>query len=518
MDTRSGTLRRHRNQWERAHSVFGETLRRELRIAESGEAPKPCTVDERLVQCIWFDQLVRSGELATASGKRVEVVEPGRWNTGRGPDFLDAKIALAGETLEGDVEIHIQSNGWTAHGHHQDYEYNRVVLHVCLNAGDDRPYEEKQNGERLERLLLADVLEPDLETIRRTISVDDYPYGRPADTGLCHRNLMQLPPERLSRFLEVAGRARIEDKVARYRAQMASASVPQLIYQSVMVGQGYKSNKTLYFLLSKRAPLAELIDYSSDVSPRERSELYLSILLHVAQLFPTQPDLFDGADDETRGFAERAMRLWRPVRGYFADRIMPPTKRWYSGMRPPGFPGRRLSAVAILLDRLNDGEKPLFGRLCSLVGEGLPAGDQPKVWRGFLKECTDALVVADESSYFATHFTIGGKPSKPQALLGEPAARSLLFNVFLPLIALSGEERVRDNAWRVVERFPALPKNSVTEFMQRRLFAESGLEKSLLRRELMQQALFKVFHDCCAGNERTCDSCTFLNAPYAPAE
>ncbi len=516
MGANGTALQRHRKRWQRAHMVFGESLRSNLPVAETDNVAEDCSVDERLVQCIWFDQLLDTEALVTASGKRLEIIEPGRWNTGRGPDFLDAKVKLAGETLAGDIEIHVRSNGWTAHAHHQDYEYNRVVLHVCLNAHDDRPYEDKQNGERLERLVLGSLLQPDLSTIRRTLNVDDYPYGRPADTGLCHRNLLLLSEERLTRFLETAGRARIEEKVRRYKAQTASADVSQLLYQSVMVGQGYKSNKTLYFLLSKRAPVFEMLDYAADVMPGERRDLYLSILLHVAQLFPSQGDLFDGADDEAREYADHLIRLWKPVRGFYADRIMPPTRRWFSGMRPPGFPGRRLSAVSVLLDRLNNNDSPLFESLSTMVREGVPDGDQPKVWRDFVKECTALLIVEDGSAYFTTHFTLGGKPSRPQALLGEPAARSLFFNVFLPLMILSGGERVQDNAWRVIERFPALPGNSVTEFMQRRLFAECGLEKTLLRRELMQQALFKIFHDCCAGNERTCDSCTFLNPPFAP--
>lgn len=514
----SAPMQRHGEQWTRAHALFGEELRRGTAVAESAEVSEPRRVDERLVQCVWHDGFLKPGGLTCASGKTVEIVEPGRWNTGRGPDFLDARIRLAGEEKTGDIEIHVQSSGWTAHSHHKDFEYNRVVLHVCLNASDDRPYDEKQNGERLERLVLAPHLEPDLDTLRRTINVDEYPWGRPADLGVCHRALLALPEERLRRFLEVAGRARVEDKVRRFGAQLAGATVPQLLYQSVMVGQGYKSNKTLYFLLSKRAPVAELLDYAQDVAPGERRDLYLSILLHVAQLFPSQADLFDGADDETRAFVDRLERLWRPVRGFFADRLMPPTRRWYSGMRPPGFPGRRLAAVAHLLDRMNDADRPLFAAIAGRIRSDAPAGEKPKEWREFVGSLAAMVQVEAADDYFATHYTPGGKPCKPQALLGEPAAESLLFNVFLPLVILTGDEAAGEAAWRVVSRFPSLDSNSVTDFMRHRLFGETGMDKILLKTELMQQALFKIFRDCCSLNERTCTDCTFLNAPFRPAE
>lgn len=510
-----------RQEWIEAHESFGSLLRASLPVAERGEADG-CSVDERLVQCIWHDAMFRQEALTTASGKRLEVLDSGRWNTSRGPDFQNVRLRLAGEELNGAVEIHVHSSGWRAHGHHQDFEYNPVVLHVCLHASDDRPYEEKQNGERLERLVLDSILDPDLETIRRTINVNDYPHGRPAHLGVCHEQFIRLPEKQVRQFFERAGRARIEEKVARYEAQLSSASVPQLVYQSLMVGQGFKANKTLYFLLSKRAPYEELLDYASDVPDGERSDMVLSILLHVAQLVPAQPDFFAGADEETARFTERLERHWRSVRGYFSDRLMPPTKRWYSGMRPPGFPGRRLAAVSHLLARLADPQMPLFAHLCRLT-EALPASEMaPKDWKRFFGETAALLAVDVGGHYFETHYTLGGKPCRPQALLGEPTARALLFNVVLPLAILHGRKErnavlVR-NAWEAVARYPSLPANSVTELMRRRLFGESGFDKGLFRTEVMHQALLKVFHDCCSLNERTCADCTFLNPPFRPVQ
>jgi len=506
--------------WHAEHADFGAQLRRSLHVAEGDdEDVEPRDVDERLVQCIWSDQLLNADALQTASGKRLEVVDPGRWNTGRGPDFLGAKFRLAGREYSGDVEIHLQSKGWTQHGHHQDYEYNNVQLHVCLRASDDRPYEEKQNGERLERAVIEHALDPDLETIRRTINVSDYPYGKPADAGVCHDQFAALNPARLDRFLRAAGRARIEEKIARFKMQRASASFDQLLYQSLMVGQGFKANKTLYFLLSKRVPIDELVDYGHDVDPAERTALYHAILMNVAQLMPAQAELFDDADEETAAFLAQQQRLWRGVRGYFSDRLMPPTRRWFAGMRPPGFPGRRLAGVSVLLDRMSRREAPLFPAFRRRVEVLEPGAMSPRDWKDFLRESTELLIVEQTGNYFETHFTVGGKACKAQALLGEPAARTLLFNVLLPLVVLSAREeknrKLEANAWAVIESFPALPKNSVTSFMKRRLLGpEEKAAAVSFRSELTNQALMKVFQDCCAMNEQTCGQCTFLNPPF----
>ena len=53
-------------------------------------APTFSPVDERLVQCIWTEQLVHAERLATVSGLPLKVIRAGEWNTGPGPDFLNA--------------------------------------------------------------------------------------------------------------------------------------------------------------------------------------------------------------------------------------------------------------------------------------------------------------------------------------------------------------------------------------------------------------------------------------------
>lgn len=501
-------------RWRKAHRDFALSMSHALPIQESPGGAVYTSIDERLVQAIWHDQMIRGGELATASGKHVEVIEPGRWNTGRGPDFQDARVRLLGEVVSGDIEIHVGSGDWTRHGHHQNFEYNRVVLHVVLRAEDDRPYEDKQNGERLERLVLESFLEPDLDTIRSTINLADYPYGRPTYVGLCHEAFVKMPPAQLAEFLQLSGQSRMEAKIQRFQAQSHTAGFHQLIYQSLLTAQGFKSSKTLYFLLAKRAPIAELVELSRDFPSEDRADFFLSVLMNVAQLMPRQTELIDSLDEEGVQCRDRLDRFWKSARPYFSDRLIPPSKRWYAGMRPAGFPPRRLAAAAVLLGRLTDRSHPLFDRLLQQIRNSDLKSYTPKQLREFWKDLVKDIPVSGEDHYFGTHFTLGGKKQKPQALLGEPAARSLLFNVFLPLVVLKArqdkDKKLEARAWQTIDQFPILEKNSVTRFMEKRLFGETGLSRGLLKKEIIQQAMLKLFSDCCAGNERTCDDCTFL--------
>jgi hypothetical protein len=503
-------------EWRRHHGAFARLLLQSLPMRESIAEPESrpaAALDERLVQAVWADQMVRAGDLATASGKAVEVLEPGRWNTGKGPDFVEARLRVAGQLVEGDVEIHLDSADWRRHGHDRDFEYNRTILHVVLRASDDRPYDERQNGDRLERLVLMPFLEPDLDTIRATINPADYPYAAPEEAGLCHQQFLRLPDDQLEEFLLTAGRARIEAKVARFAAQAATVSPRQLLHQAVLTAQGHKASKTLYFLLSKRAPIEELAEFAKEVPLEERTDFHLSIFLYVTRLMPEQLDLVD-PDEETADFVARLQKHWRTVRPYFADRLMPPTKRWFAGLRPAGFPPRRLAACAVLVGRILDRERGLLAELELLVRGASIDGLKPRELSKFWRQLAAPLMVDGDASYFGSHFTIGGKKQKPQALLGEPAALSLLFNTILPLLVLEGRSRgdraLESNAWKLLLQFPALDDSSISRFMRRRLFA-GGEEPSLFAREVYQQALFKVFTDCCSSNERNCNDCTFLS-------
>ena len=93
----------------------------------------PFQVSELLIQKVWLRGAFDVSRLTDQWGHRVEVVFPGRWNRLAGPDFKDAILIIDGQRVEGDVEVHFAQNDWIAHGHHQDPEFSRVVLHVLYH-------------------------------------------------------------------------------------------------------------------------------------------------------------------------------------------------------------------------------------------------------------------------------------------------------------------------------------------------------------------------------------------------
>src|SRR5439155_4366128 len=83
---------------------------------------QPGQVLERLIHCIWSEQLFRKNLLV--EGKTLMISSPGWWNLEAGPDFRNAELMIDGQRVCGDVEIHLNSGDWYHHGHDKDPRYN----------------------------------------------------------------------------------------------------------------------------------------------------------------------------------------------------------------------------------------------------------------------------------------------------------------------------------------------------------------------------------------------------------
>lgn len=493
--------------------AIGTALPAGFSVAEGPPVPGPAPLDERLVQAIWNEQLLKSDVLVTLDKRPVRVFDPGQWNGEAGPDFKNADIAIGGQRFRGDVEIHVNASEWEKHGHHRDFDYNGVVLHVVLYRDDDRVADELHNGAVAPRLALEDFLEPDLDTIRQTLSGEDFFLAaRSAEQGPgCHLEVARVADGRLCELMEEAGRERLEVRVERYGHQAASTSMDQAFYQALMASLGHKGSKTLYFLLARRAPLDDLRLVLRHTPPAERSLAIEVILLHVSGLVAAEPAECDG---ETRAYLERLQGAWRQYERFFLDRLIPPTRRWMTGTRPVNFPMRRIAGMARFL-AYTGFEEGLTAAVAALVRGG--AARSPRAAKDFQREikALTAAFEAQDCSYWSNHYTLGGKPAaKPMALIGEDRALSMVFNAVLPMMLLyarhMGDDVLEKFVWRLHGNFPALQANSITKFMRERLFGAGPARPGLnFRLEHQNQALIHIYQECCSNGDLTCEQCVF---------
>jgi hypothetical protein len=520
--TRRRTIRvahagRRFDDYEQALQWFGKQVAETWKRDEIGETSTAApSVDERLVQCIWHDGLLLGRPLATRRGKSLTIQSPGDWNHEAGPDFLRAEITLDGQRLKGDVEIHVDASGWKAHQHDRNFDYNGVVLHVYLEQDDDLDRDLLHNGRPLERLHLRPYLEPDIETLSQTIALDDYPMGEPQRRGRCHKVVESLDIDTLVEILDLAGRRRLEEKASRFAAQLSGESLDQVFYQALMTALGHKSGKALYFLLAKRAPIVELADHVTDCASNERARLIEAIFYHVGNLMPGG-ERTDPLDEPSLAYLDELNRHWSRVAGYFTDRIIPPTRRWYTGIRPVNFPCRRLAGVAHLLAQWLD--RGVVDAALETLRGNAPASPDRKSVKRMVDGLSQQLSVQVEH-YWRHRYVWGGKiAAHAQSLIGEGQTRSILFNALLPVALLwarehseGAQEAAVFGLWR---NFPRLPENQVVRLMRERLFGDSERFGALLTTEHRNQALFQIFNDCCNNRMADCSQCTLVGGQSA---
>lgn len=69
----------------------------------------------------------------TLSGKRLQILSPGRINKFEGPDFLDMAVLINGDVIIGNSEFHLKSSDWDNHNHSNNDNYKNLLLHIVID-------------------------------------------------------------------------------------------------------------------------------------------------------------------------------------------------------------------------------------------------------------------------------------------------------------------------------------------------------------------------------------------------
>ena len=423
--------------------------------------------DERHLQCIWADARLRPA-LRTTGGEPVEVLSPGVWNGGPGPDFRGAILRIGGRRAAGDVELHVRPGDWTAHGHDGDPRYANVALHVAWFP--------PAPGAVLPDVPLA--LLADAMSTRPGFSFDQidpsaYPHAARSDLPRpCRDALRGAPPAVAGDLLERAGAGRLRTKARALAARAAAAGSPaQAFYAEVMACLGFHANTAAMRALAADVPIREL---SARADPFER----YATLLGRAGLLP-EP----GASGPPAGWVAA---LWNAAFRAGASFAADATGRWtLAGVRPANHPRRRLAVAAALFadpDSLRAG-------LASL-----PRGDARRWARD--AEALLRRAAAPAAALLPPGAARGG-------LLGGGRIRAILANAVLP--ALAFEDPVSARAL-----LAALPGESPSATMEEMAFRLLGADHNpaLWRGSaLRMQGLLALWSGHCAASPETCRDC-----------
>ncbi len=376
--------------------------------------------DENDLCRLWAARAFAADALATTDGAALRIIYPGRRTGTAGPDFRDAMLAdAAGRVRTGDVELHLRSRDWIAHGHRADPAYNGVVLHVVLDDDGDPCL--RADGAPVPVLVLNAVL-----TAPLTAS-DGLPALQPC------RVAPALTTEAARAIIRRAGRTRLDGKAAALEAQIDGLGAEQALFTALLDAAGYSRNRAPCAALAERAPLEQLHGLLAGKGAARAESLATAALLGLAGLLPADPH-----DPLTRLWADYG-DLW-PLPPLRAD-------DWArAAVRPANRPELRLRGIAVLAARS--------------ARDGLAATLLAPVWRGDAGALVAALEVPAALGLKPARDTIGNTAAGTKMPpIGRGRAVEMAVNVVVPFaLALArsrGDVALEDDAWRTVEQLPA---------------------------------------------------------------
>lgn len=210
-------------------------------------------IPEAVVARIWNDGLC-SRELRTTDGQRVCVVFRGVWTHSNGPDFRDAMLDIAGRLVTGSVELHVDSRDWFAHGHHENPEYDSVVLHVVLNDNASQPAY-GPSGNPIPTVVLEPFLVRRIEQLLTELPVT---HLGAIGTSACLPTLAGGRVDDIHQLLQRAGWERMREKQLRLQQEFLLLPPGEVLYRSLLDSLGLSANRAGMHEVAVRVPLATL--------------------------------------------------------------------------------------------------------------------------------------------------------------------------------------------------------------------------------------------------------------------
>ncbi|NIQ03074.1 MAG: DUF2851 family protein [Nitrospinaceae bacterium] len=484
-------------------------------VEEEEETPIP----EKVIRCVWNDQLFHTDNLKTTGGQKLEVVFPGYWNFGSGPDFKSAAIRVDGELLEGDVELHVYGADWKSHGHSTNNDYDNVILHVFMWQGRgkrkiqpaDAAPPKPLSRPHIHELELKDYLKASILELQEGLDFDNYPLLNQFNYGLCHRPLARLSREKFSELLKNAGDARIQTKMERFHDRIITRGYEQTFYEGVAEAMGYPSNKRQFRDLAEIVPLAEIKQrVPAKSSYEDKIHLIQALLFGVSGLIDFD-DLPKNASPKDRAYFNRLGTLWARHRRRFQDRLMD-RKEWRFGrMRPANFPYRRVAGLSHLLAR--HWENGLFADFLECLKSTVPISLEKGYTGPTRKKVVDFFRVESED-YWAWHYTPGGKKlQRKQQVVGPDRSREITINIVLPIgliYARASKSAPLEQALGLLFQSKIRPAdNKWIRFMKHYILGDKEKLLKELDSDQKTQGMMQVYQDYCTRNQNNCLRCQF---------
>lgn len=410
---------------------------------------------EDLLYYAWQHKAFSMDGLCTTEGEPVQIIKFGMQNHDSGPDFTQARIKVGDTLWAGNVEMHLHTSDWNAHGHQHDPAYKNLILHVVY----------EHNSTELPNNI--PVLELKAHIDKQV--VDKYRYLTSSKAWIpCEPLIGDVSDIVMNTTLDRMAVERLEQKT-RYileLLQQNNNSWEETMYQLTARYYGLRANRDSFELLARSLPHKILGKHKDK-------------LVHIEALLFGQAGFLDEemTDDYQRMLRKefgylRSLHQLQPLEAHI----------WkFSKMRPASFPTVRLAQFAMLIHRSSH----LFSHI--------KATSDIKELRKLFK--------ATASEYWDTHYRFGHTSIKRKKEPGNSFIDLIILNVVVPMLFAYGiykaDENYRERALDLLEHLHA-EKNSMLD--------KWALIKHKPNNALESQALIQLKNEHC--DHKRCLQCS----------
>jgi hypothetical protein len=485
-------------------------------------------IHERFLRHIWSNQYLKT-TLQTVDGKALRVIDVGQLNSDSGPDFLNAKVRVGKITYAGDIEIHRTTFDWFQHQHQEDPRYNKVVLHVVLEAGEKFSPTLVKSGREIPVLVLGKFLSESIHTIWQKAILDE--RVKKSGTIRCFKNNDTLSSELIDCWLTKLAVERLELKLRRFEERLKQLAhekrmivrerqrpygepplegehdeIPpplpeltqkdfsqkelweQVLYEGVMEGLGYSKNREPFVRLAQSVTLKMI----EDLKAESGEDKIQALLFGAAGLIPKLKSL---KEKESRDYVRRLAREWKVLKPSFHSEILHLADWQFFPTRPSNFPTLRMAAACALINKFFFDD--LFRHIIQTIKTNSSEGEKEReLIRLFSIETND---------FWKHHYNFDEAAPKNVTALGTMRIREIIINAVLPVTLLYArifkDITVREYALRVYMFLPASEDNSITRLMEKQLLKGRHPQTHVSH----QQAVIQLYKYYCL--EGRCPEC-----------
>jgi hypothetical protein len=422
---------------------------------------------ERFLYHIW-DARHLQFQLQTVSGKKLEIISPGRWNTGSGPDFMNAKFQIDGKKILADIEIDLTTYNWKLHHHNENPEFNQVGLHVVYQHNTNLQHTIREDGAIIEIFQIKDFLDADIEKLRK--QYDEFKL----EAKFCEF-FAGMQPQQVQQILTDLGKQRLERKIKRFASELQFADFEQVLYQGILEALGYSKNKLAMLKFAGDVNYKKIKQaYAAGMSKQQLIAIYLNcsgLLQHLPVSFSPnwqkqQQDIFQ----KQSFIKKKADYNWNLFR-----------------IRPHNHPAIRLMEFArVLYPHLQS----------SFFQDMLQIFSFPK----------QKFTITEFRKRLYRFFGNQNKIMEKYAI-GKTRSDTILINIILPVVILYAQKHnysdLEKTAREVYLNYKALPSNHLIRHMQN--FMDAAQIKKMKKKAVFQQGMLKLYFDKC--RQHKCIDC-----------